>query len=343
MRNIKNVEINRAIIHIMDTSLEEPILNEQELYLDDEIIDFINGHILKSTSDEEAKCAVFKEGDGEIKKHIESIITNNDLFLEKSKEIALSFFNYMKGNCDIPSGDLIICLFDCELGKTLGVMKLDYNKTYIHNIDYIENKMIINIMPQMIGLPGKGQRLSKCSFVNFSGGDYEILLLDRQSKKNGREDYETSFCNWLSSLIIKDKRTITKDIINTSEKWIRENIKEDADKAERARNIITKAIKSEDVINIETVAHHAFENNEELKREYIDSIRDAGIEELEVPVDREWAENKLKRKKLKVDSDIEIYINSNAYEDNGRFEIKRNGDGTINIVIKHVRNYIERP
>jgi hypothetical protein len=31
-----------------------------------------------------------------------------------------------------------------------------------------------------------------------------------------------------------------------------------------------------------------------------------------------------------------------AYEDSDRFEIKRNGDGTINILIKHVRNYIEK-
>lgn len=53
-------------------------------------------------------------------------------------------------------------------------------------------------------------------------------------------------------------------------------------------------------------------------------------------------DKKLKRIRLKVDSDIDIYVNEEAYDDGNRFEVVRNGDGTINIVIKHIKNYIEK-
>lgn len=344
MRNIRDIEIIKAVIHIMDNSMEEPVLNDLELQLDEEVVDFIEGHIIKSTGDEDAKCAVFNEGQSIMGDYVNEILQDEGLFLEKSREIARTFFNYTRISEDMQSGDLIVCLFNCEYGKTMGVMKLDYNRTYIHNIDYIDERMSINILPQMIGLPGKGQRLNNAFFVCPENQGYNVLLIDRKSKRNSESGENIKPLNeLLNCSIITDKRTMTRNIINTSEKWIRENIKDDAGAQEKARSTISKALRSDDVVNLETVAHYAFENNEDMKKEYIDTLINSGLDKLEVPVDRDWAENKLKRKKLKIDSDIDIYINSNAYEDSGRFEVKRNGDGTINIVIKHVRNYIEKP
>ena len=42
------------------------------------------------------------------------------------------------------------------------------------------------------------------------------------------------------------------------------------------------------------------------------------------------------------DKDIDLYINEEAYHDDSKFEIQRNGDGSINMIIKHVINYIEK-
>jgi hypothetical protein len=198
--------------------------------------------------------------------------------------------------------------------------------------------MAIAIQPQMIGIPGPGQRVQKCAFINFENESCQILVLDKEIKKGG----EYNLLNLLNAQIVSDRRDATKNILNTSEKWIRENLNNDAETAEKVRRTVTKALKSDDVVNVNTIAHYAFDNKDELKEVYLNTLKDAGIEENEVAVDREWAERKLNRKKLKIDKDIEIYINSMAYEDADRFEINRNGDGTINIIIKHVRNYIEK-
>ena len=55
-----------------------------------------------------------------------------------------------------------------------------------------------------------------------------------------------------------------------------------------------------------------------------------------------WVEKKLKRIRLKIDKEIDLYIDEEAYHDPTKFEIQRNGDGSINMIIKHVINYIEK-
>lgn len=70
-------------------------------------------------------------------------------------------------------------------------------------------------------------------------------------------------------------------------------------------------------------------------------VKEQGVGD-HVEVDKQWVENKLKRVRLKIDKDIDVYINEETYDDSSRFEIVRNGDGTINIVIKHIKNYIEK-
>lgn len=338
MRNIKTVEVLRAIVYILDKSMGEPLLGDLELKLDDETFEFLSRHIMRCSADEETKCTVFNEEPNEVKEVASEILGNSEVFLEKSKEIAKLYYGFLLNNSEESSGDLIVCIFRCEYGISLGIIKLDYNKTYTHNIDYVEEKMAITIQPQMIGIPGPGQRIQKGAIINFENKDCQVLVLDREIKKGG----ENSLLEFLKCNIISDKRDNTKNILNTSEKWIRDTLSDDADTAEKVRRTVTKALKSDDVVNVETIAHYAFDNRKELKDEYLNTLKDAGIEKNEVAVDREWAEKKLNRKKLKIDKDIEIYINSMAYEDSDRFEIKRNGDGTINILIKHVRNYIEK-
>ncbi|MDF2674212.1 MAG: hypothetical protein K0R09_2480 [Clostridiales bacterium] len=338
MRNIKTVEVIRAIVYIMDKSMGEPLLGDLELKLDDETIEFLTRHIMRCSADEETKCTIFDGESNEIKEIALETLENSEAFYDKTREIAKLYYSFMMNNSEEASGDLIVCVFRCEYGICLGIIKLDYNKTYTHNIDYVEEKMAITIQSQMIGIPGPGQKIQKGTIINFENKDCQALVLDREIKKGG----ENSLLKFLKCSVISDKRDNTKNILNTSEKWIRDTLTNDADTAEKVRRTVTKALKSDDVVNVETIAHYALDKKQELKDEYLNTLKDAGIDKYEIPVDREWAEKKLNRKKLKIDKDIEIYINTMAYEDSERFEIKRNGDGTINILIKHVRNYMEK-
>ena len=66
-----------------------------------------------------------------------------------------------------------------------------------------------------------------------------------------------------------------------------------------------------------------------------------GYEE-EIKLDKDYVKKKLKKVKLKIDNDIDLTIDKEAYNDPSKFEIHHNNDGSINMIIKHVMNYIEK-
>ena len=161
----------------------------------------------------------------------------------------------------------------------LGILKMDYIKNYMHNVDFLEDK-----------------------------SEFNIMVIDKQNKSKDSEEYGTNYfvSNFLNCSIINNERDMTKDFFTVVESWTRDNYNEDAD-----------------------------------KDNFIGYISERGIEE-SVNIDKQWVEKKLKRVRLKIDKDIDIYINEETYDDISRFEIVRNGDGSINMIIKNVINYIEK-
>lgn len=341
MRNIKDITINKAVIHIVDNSMEEPILNQKELYLTDETLEFVGKHIAKASSDEEAKYANFN-GNNDIQNICRELIYNSDSFMEKSRDLAKIFFSESKKCGLIPPGDILIVKFDCEYGKMLSIMSMIYNKAFIHSIDYEDENMVIDIKPQYIALPDNMQRLQKCAFVNLESDEGDLLVLNRPTKEEkAAKSLNTFPDNILKCSLFEDKRDATKILMKSSENWVRENLSEDAGKAEEVRREFGNILKNEDVINIDEMAKEILED-EETAKNYVETLKENGINENKVELDREWVDKKIKRKKLKIDKDVEIHINSDAYNDVNRFQIKRNGDGTIDIIIRQVRNYFEK-
>ena len=132
-----------------------------------------------------------------------------------------------------------------------------------------------------------------------------------------------------------------KNFLKAAETWTRSNITENADEAEKIRSTVKSKLREEDSINIQEISNELFKEDLTKKQDFEIFMKGNGLEE-EVAVDKAWVEKKLKRIRLKIDKDIDLYINEDAYHDNSKFEIQRNGDGSINMIIKHVINYIEK-
>ncbi|EQB9793742.1 nucleoid-associated protein, partial [Clostridium botulinum] len=92
---------------------------------------------------------------------------------------------------------------------------------------------------------------------------------------------------------------------------------------------------------IEEVSNDIFGENSDAKLNYEGFIAEQGIKE-KIDVDKEWVDKKFKRIRLKIDRDIDLYIDKESYHDDSRFEVKRVGDGSVNIVIKNVYNYMQK-
>lgn len=345
MEYIKEVSINEAAIHILDNNSDEPIINEYYLELNEEIYTFLLKHIEKALKDEELKYALFNEGRSIVKEISQEYLKGESNLLEVSKELARQLFSLMKANINIPSCDVIVVSISTEYGPMLGILKMDYVKNFTHKIDFVDEKIGIGIVPQMAGLPASGQKIQKCAFIKPIGEDQEfnLMVIDKQNKSKDNEDYGSNYFinSYLGCSLINNERDLTKAFVKATETWTRKNFKEDADRAETVRSTIKKKLKEEENIDVQELSKDLFREEPLAQENFVQFVEAQGVER-NITVDKEWVEKKLKRVRLKIDKDIDIYIDEETYHDGHKFEIKRNGDGSINMIIKNVINYVEK-
>lgn len=342
MEYINDVSIQDAIIHILDNEAEDPIINEYPLTLSEELYEFIYKHIIKSLKDEELKYANFNEGRGLVKDISSEFFSKEIDFVSMSKELASRLFAIMKAAGNIPSCDLLIVSFLTEYGAMLGILKMDYIRNYAHSVDFIDDKIGIKIVEQYSGLPSNGQRLQKCVFVKERKEGSDLLVIDKSNKN--KDDYNANFfvSNYLDCMVVDNPRDYTKNFIKAAETWTQKALSDNAEEQEFVRTNLKRKLKEEEVIDVKSIAEDIFKGNDEAKESFSQYVMESSRISQEVPMDKEYVEKKLKRVRLKIDKDIDLYLNEEIYSDGMRFEVVRNGDGTINMIIKNVRNYVEK-
>ncbi|WP_251861530.1 nucleoid-associated protein [Clostridium sp. Marseille-Q2269] len=345
MEYIKEVNINEAIIHILDNNSEEPVLNEYKLRLDDEIYKFILKHVDRCLKDEELKYAVFNQERNIVKELSQEYLNGQNDLLNVSKELARQLFILMKGNDNIASCDLMIVSISTEYGPMLAILKMDYVKNYIHVVDMVEDKIGIDIVPEFTGLPASAQKIQKCAFIKpiREGQEFNLMVIDKQKKSKDSEEYGSNYfiSKYLGCRIVENERDATKNFVKATEEWAKSNLNENADTSEKIIRTVNKLLKEEDTIDVKEVSNDIFGENPDAKLNYEGFISQQGVKE-KVPVDKEWVDKKFKRIRVKVDKDIDLYIDEESYHDESRFEVRRVGDGSVNIVIKNVYNYMQK-
>lgn len=345
MEYIREVNINEAVIHILDNNADDPILNEYALDLNEEIYNFLLKHIQRCLKDEELKYAFFNSERNIVKDLSQEYLNGENNILDVSKELARQMFILMRSKGNIPSCDLVTVSFSTEFGMFLGIFKMDYIKNYMHNVLYVEDKIGIDIVPQFTGLPASSSRIQKCAFIRTIKADneYDLMVIDKQAKNKNGEEYGSNYFidNYLGCSVIDNERDQTKNFVKIAEKWTQNALCENADKQEQIRRELKKKLKEEEVIDVHKFSEEVFEENPEIKESFMAFTAESGVGST-VAIDKEWVDKKLKRIRLKIDKDIDLYLSEEAYHDVQRFEIQRNGDGSINMILKHIINYIEK-
>ena len=336
MRNIEDIIINKVALNVLDRENNTTVLTEKELELTEEVYEYFESHLLKILKDEEARLAYFGEEKNIVKELCKEIFEDETQFADSSNKLSQYFFRCMGTSEKESSGDMAVCLFESQEGRFLAIMKLNFTNSYCHYIKDKDSAPVVTVGVNRTGLPGLSQKVSKVAVIREQkdDGEYNMLVLDR--------DKEGVFINsFLKCTFTRDRRENTKIINRVSEQFARKAFKDNAQEAERFRTRLSDHLRNEDSFDVKKVAEENF-NDIMVKNEFKAVMVSEGITENDVPIDREWAEKKLRRKRLKVDKSIELYIDNEVYNDKEKFQIKRNGDGTIDIILKNVKNYIER-
>ncbi|OSA97805.1 UNVERIFIED_ORG: nucleoid-associated bacterial protein [Clostridium botulinum] len=343
MEYINDININQAVIHVLDRNAAEPVLNEYMLELNEEVYKYLYKHLEKCLKDDELKYAKFKQGTNLVKETVQGYLNGiDDDFIGLSKSLAKQLFAIMQMDESIDSCDLIIVSIITDQGPMIGILKLDYVKNFTHEIQFIDEKIGVGIVPQVAGLPGSGQKIERAAFIKpFREDDlFNLYVLDK--KRRTKEDTELGInyfvVDYLYSTFITNERDNTKSFINNSENWIRKNV-QSAEDQQKIRDSFKNKVIEEDIINIEEVAKEVLKEPGAADNFKVYMARSC---EEEFGVDKTYVEKKVKKVRLNIDKEIDLYISNAAYNDQNKFDIVPNGDGSVNMIIKNVMSYIEK-
>ena len=332
--------IHKSIVHVLDKNSDSPILNDYECRNSLEVDKFFQKIINRVSKDDDLRKAEFNDYNNNIVKNCcEQIIYDEDTFLQNSKEIAAYLFEIMKQSEEMDSCDLAICLYSVKDEKNVAIMRLEYKKLYTHSIEFVEDKFNIQIVSNEIGIPETG-RPKQCALVGLSGinDEYHFKLLDKDAEK---EQLETKFVTaFLNAKKIEDDKYKTKVFKTTAENWITNAISDDMKKAEDIRSMLNYTLKEKEEINVEEFVQNNI-IDKDLKESFKEHMEDKGLTE-NFSVDKKWVEKKLKKRSIKTDTGFDIKGNLSDFEDAMKYSVRKNENGTFDIVIKNVSFYEEK-
>ncbi|MFA9397504.1 MAG: nucleoid-associated protein [Clostridiaceae bacterium] len=332
MDYIKEITIKEAAFSILDNNSDDIVFSSSNLELDEESYFYLYKHMIKSLKDEELKYSLFNKESDIL--DLKNKYFNSDIsLLDFGKHVSKKLFTIMKQKEDIESNDLLVALIETEYGNFLSILKFDYVKNYVHNIEFEQENMKLSVSPKYNSLPSVTQKLSYCAFIKEETNEYDVLVIN----KNKEDDYFLS--NFLDCYVIENDRDKTKKLYKAVDKFTKKNLKDEVEESKKVRNALVKKLKEDEEIDIREVSKELFK--EDIQADFSSFIKQEGVDE-KIKIDKEWTEKKLKRVRLKVDKDIDVYLDENSYDNKERFEVKRQGDGYISILIKGVKNYEEK-
>lgn len=344
MREVNSIILHKVIVHVLNRAMDAPLFTDYEQEITEEIHDLLEKHIVRSLKDDDNRVAKFISGPNIIRDNCDAMLYDESLFIESSKKIAKHLFNSMKSHGNTSSCDLVICIYSVDNVKYAALLKMDYKKSYIHEIEHIGDKIKTSIITQEIGLPGVGQRLQKCAFIKLyeANEDYDLVILDKQHSSD--HDYEVAnffVKDFLNSNLMIDNKDKTKMFRNIAEKWTRNQLRQDIVQASKLREVLSYNLKSEDEINIDSFIDEAIEDPER-KTDFIQHLNNQGFDVENFEIDKTWVDKKLKKKTIRTDNGFEIKGERDCFDDNQKYHIKDNKDGTVDIIIKNVSNFLEK-
>jgi len=328
-----DIHIKNAVLHILDTSINLPVLSNKELDIDGEISEFLEKHINKILDDTNIKKAQFIGDINTVKDMCRAIKADEAYFAEASRAIANMIFDIMLKNIDIISGDLICCLLTINNEQHIGILKLNYKTGFTHYVNQMEDGASNSIIRHKTLLPTEGQKIDEAILISLESK--EIRLIERAYEINGAKEFYLSQYFLKCTTDLSDNQKL-KIIDKVTKKINKKYYDEDFDKVAKLKNVVSQNIEDNKEIRVEKIAEEMFDTNLVVREEYIQEIQKAGLLDESIQIPQKIAEKKFKTHKIRTDTGIEINFPLSYYDNIDMIEFSNNADGSISIIIKNV-------
>lgn len=336
---MEDIYVTRSILHILDSQVGLPVLSEKEHPKSIETEFFLTEHLKRLMEDSDIKESVFMEDrENPVKKIYEAYGEDPDCFVEKSKELARSLYDYMMKNPDIPSSDLAVVAFRQKDRSYLGVLKFNYKQTFTHEVDHQEDGNINTIIQYQRTIANVNQRIEEGWIVDLE--NMQVFLKEKKAKINDEKIFYLSQKFLLCKGKPSDKEKLA--IINkTNKEVLKKHYDNDFKKSTDLKRAMVENLAESEELEIEEISEKVFHDNPEARKDYREAIEKRGLTEPKVKLAPKTSEKVMKKQKIVTEEGIELHVPV-EYLDDRKVKFLNNGDGTIKIEINDITSILNK-
>ena len=317
--------IHQAILHVLDTTLDAPVLSGGGMELTAEKTAYLQNHIEKLlASDEIRQCRPLP--DSAFRNELE----HNQDFIDLSCRIAGVLFDYMHAHTTIPGADLAVVDFTRDGAPWLGILKLNYKNGYTHYTETVEGAPVNSIIQQRACLPTQSGKVEEGALVNLT--DYSMRLLEKKYDIDGHKEFYLSSVVFQYTQAEPEKKKL-QAIQEAAAQAVKDAYEDEphAD-AQVAMLIANQAADNDNQVSVEQV-------RQQLAEEYFDDYVEKSevLEEAAAPVTVTPARiRRMESRSIRTANGIEVKIPTELLNSDSELEFLHDPDGSVSLLIKNV-------
>ena len=323
--------IHQAILHVLDTTLDAPVLSGGGMELTAEKTAYLQNHIEKLlASDEIRQCRPLP--DSAFRNELE----HNQDFIDLSCRIAGVLFDYMHAHTTIPGADLAVVDFTRDGVPWLGILKLNYKNGYTHYTETVEGAPVNSIIQQRACLPTQSGKVEEGALVNLT--DYSMRLLEKKYDIDGHKEFYLSSVVFQYTQAEPEKKKL-QAIQEAAAQAVKDAYEDEphAD-AQVAMLIANQAADNDNQVSVEQVRQQLAEEYPLAAVPFDDYVEKSEVlEEVAAPVTVTPARiRRMESRSIRTANGIEVKIPTELLNSDSELEFLHDPDGSVSLLIKNV-------
>ena len=323
--------IHQAILHVLDTTLDAPVLSGGGMELTAEKTAYLQNHIEKLlASDEIRQCRPLP--DSAFRNELE----HNQDFIDLSCRIAGVLFDYMHAHTTIPGADRAVVDFTRDGAPWLGILKLNYKNGYTHYTETVEGAPVNSIIQQRACLPTQSGKVEEGALVNLT--DYSMRLLEKKYDIDGHKEFYLSSVVFQYTQAEPEKKKL-QAIQEAAAQAVKDAYEDEphAD-AQVAMLIANQAADNDNQVSVEQVRQQLAEEYPLAAVPFDDYVEKSEVlEEAAAPVTVTPARiRRMESRSIRTANGIEVKIPTELLNSDSELEFLHDPDGSVSLLIKNV-------
>ena len=323
--------IHQAILHVLDTTMDAPVLSGSGMEMTAEKTAYFQYHIEKLlASDDIRQCRPLP--DSAFKNELE----HNHDFVDLSCRIAGVLFDYMHAHTTIPGADLAVVDFTRDGEPWLGILKLNYKNGYTHYTENVEGAPVNSIIQQRACLPTQSGKVEEGALVNLQ--DLSMRLLEKKYDIDGHKEFYLSSVVFQYTQAEPEKKKL-QAIQEAAAQAVKDAyVDEPHADAQVAMLIATEAADNDNQISVEQVRRQLAEEYPLAAVPFDDYVEKSEvIEHAEQPVTVTPSRiRRMESRSIHTASGIEVKIPTEILSSDSEVEFLHDADGSVSLLIKNV-------